>query len=59
MAPFVGANIEGELSDGAFEGFGKDSVGNKGVSVASRVKLVLAGGPQHVVDFGLMGEEMF
>ena len=29
MAPSVGANIEGELHDCAFEGLGKDSVGGE------------------------------
>ena len=42
MTPSVGVDIEGRLSDGAFEGLGKDSVGGEGVLTTDRVELVLA-----------------
>ena len=57
VAPFVGADIKGGLSDGAFEGLGKDGVDGEGVLVFSRVELVFAGVPQHVVDLVLMCKE--
>ena len=42
VVPFVGADVEGGLSDGAFEGLGKDGVGGEGVLTTNRVELVLA-----------------
>ena len=42
MTPFVGADVESGLRDGASEGLGKDGIGGEGVLTANRVELALA-----------------
>ena len=59
MAPLVGVDVEGGLSDGAFKGLGKGSVGSEGVLTTNRVELILACLQQHVIDLVLVREEMF